>query len=299
MNYRKNPDTRRKFSAYSDESGCFSEHYQSVGVISGEKGHLSRLRNDLGDVIQEKEINEVKFSEVRTHRPKLEAAQLFIEKGIDFAKQRHIRIDVLLWDTHDRRHSIPGRDDVANLERMYYKVLRHISEQWNHHYWELYPDEGSEVNWHEIKSYLRKTRIPRYKPHFLCLFDEEAYTINFYDIEPKRSHDEPLIQISDLFAGIACFCRENGDECVKWLQSQKEKNQQLLFDYEEPKTTEDPNKIKRNRFVLVGKLNERCKQYRLGVSLKTRKHLWTPEPSNPINFWNYEPQHEEDKAPTG
>jgi len=287
MNYRKNPDTRRKFSAYSDESGCFSKRFQAIGVISGEESHLVRLRDELESVIKDRNIREVKFSELRTHRPKLEAAQSFIEKGVDFAKQRRVRIDVLVWDTYDSRHAIPGRDDLANLERMYYKILRHISEKWHQHNWELYPDDGSEVNWYEIKSYLSKTRIPRRrKPYLLLLFDEEDYAINFHKIVPKRSHDEPLIQIADLFAGIACFCRENGEECVKWIQSQKEKNQQLLFDYEESVTTENPNKTKQNRFVLAGRLNERCKQYRVGVSLNTRKYLWTPHPFNPINFWN-------------
>lgn len=298
MNYRKNPDTRRKFSAYSDESGCFSERYQAIGIISGDKGHLFELRDELGRIIQKKEVNEAKFSEVRTHRPKLEVAQAFIKRGIDFARQKKLRIDVLLWNTHDRRHSIPGRDDMANFERMYYKVLRHISEQWHQNNWELYPDDGSKINWSEIKSYLSSTRIPRQKsPNLLTLIKEEVYNIIFHKIEPKKSHDEPLIQIADLFAGIACFCRGFGEKCVKWLKSQREKNQQLLFDYEEPDTAEDPNKTKQNRFVLVGYLNDRCKQYSLGVSLNTRKYLCTRKPSNPINFWNYEPQHEEDKAP--
>lgn len=196
----------KKFSAYSDESGCFSERYQAIGIISGDKGHLYELRDELGRILRKQKVNEVKFSEVRTLKPKLEAAQAFIKKGVYFACQKKIRIDVLFWDTHDRRHSIPGRDDVANLERMYYKVLRHISERWRQHNWELYPDHGSKINWPEIKSYLSRTRIPRQRqPHFLLLFDEEAYTINFHKIDPKKSHDEPLIQIADLFKGNGLF----------------------------------------------------------------------------------------------
>ena len=298
MIYRKRHDSRKTFSAYSDESGCFNERFQAIGIISGEERHLCKLRDELASILQTKEVSEIKFSEVRTHRPKIEAAQSFVEKGVDFAQQRNIRIDVLLWDTYDKRHSIPGRDDLANLERMYYKALRHISEKWHQNNWELYPDNGSRINWPEIKSYLSRTRLPRQKrPNLLTLFKEEEYNIIFHKIEPKKSHDEPLIQLADLFAGIACFCRECGQECIKWLQSQKGNKQQFLFEYEEPEIPEDLNKTKQNRFRLVGYLNDICKRYRLGVSLKTKKYLWTTDPSRPINFWNYESQYEGDKAP--
>jgi len=300
MNYRNDLNALKIFSAYSDESGCFSGQYQSIGIISGERRNLFELKHELVRILQHQKVKEAKFSETRTHKPKLKAAQAFIKKGVDFAKQNKIRIDVLLWDTHDSRHSIPGRDDLANLERMYYKVLRHISEKWNQYNWDLYPDKGSKINWIEIKDYLNRTRIPRHrKPYLLILFDEEAYSINFQRIDPKESHDEPLIQIADLFAGIACFCREKGKECLKWLKSQEKRNQLDLFEYEEPEVEEDPNKTEKNRYELIRFLNNQCKFNKLGVSLNKRKYLWTPVPYNPINFWNYKPKHKEDKAPTG
>jgi len=36
----------------------------------------------------------------------------------------------------------------------------------------------------------------------------------------------------------------------------------------------------------------------MGVSLRKYKGLRTMKPSNPINFWWYEPQSDLDKAPT-
>jgi hypothetical protein len=48
---------------------------------------------------------------------------------------------------------------------------------------------------------------------------------------------------------------------------------------------------------VLKKFDETCKERKLGVSLKTKKGLWTPDPQRPINFWLYEPQHPEDKAP--
>lgn len=44
--------------------------------------------------------------------------------------------------------------------------------------------------------------------------------------------------------------------------------------------------------------NSLCKQQRSAVSLKSNRGLWTPNPVNPLNFWMYEPQHPEDRAPT-
>ena len=292
-----NPTSSSRFFACSDESGS-DERYRAIGVVSGEESCLFDLRKELENILRNQGVKEVKFSEVRTHRSKLEAARLFVEKGVGFVNQRKIRIDVLVWNIHDKRHSIPGRDDVTNLEIMYYNILRHVSEQWHQHNWELYPDENSGVDWSGIKSYLNRTLMPRYKkPHLLSLFEKESYTIHFSEIEQKKSHDEPLIQLADLLAGMARFCRENGEECAKCLKSQEKIDQLSFFEYEELESKEDPIMTKQNRFKLVSYLYSMCKRYRLGVSLNTWECLWTRTPSSPINFWNYESRYDKDKAP--
>lgn len=284
------------YLAYSDESGIFTERYQSIGVVSGTKESLSLLRTKLKEILIENNITEVKFSEIRTHAPRIKAARGFIEKGIKFAKRNEIRLDILSWDMHDTRHTISGRDDIGNLERMYYKMLRHISERWKQLYWEFYPDENSTVDWRELISYLNKTKIPRYKPNILKLFKEERYDIKFAKIKEIKSHHEPLIQLADLFAGISCFSRENGEDCIRWLGQQNIRMKKLPFFSR--RKEQSPIESNCNRFKLIGKLNNLCKKYSLGVSLNTKKYLWTPDPSSPVNFWNYEPKCEEDKAPT-
>ena len=284
------------YAVYSDESGCFNEQYQAIGTVSGEKNRLSKLQTTLRNVLDDKGVTEVKFNEVGTHRPKIEAAQAFIEYGVDFAKREMIRIDVLVWDTRNSRHSVQKRDNIANLERMYYKVLRHISEQWNQRNWEFYPDEQSSFNWEEIISYLDKTQLPRRRPNILTLLEEERCYINFTTLKQMESHKEPIIQLSDLFAGMARFTREKGKQCVDWLCSQKRNGQLLLLDYEVG--VDESSRRGHSRFALVGKLDNLCKKCRLGVSLNKRKYLWTPSGRRPINFWNYEPQHQDDKAPT-
>ena len=53
-----------------------------------------------------------------------------------------------------------------------------------------------------------------------------------------------------------------------------------------------------NRFELLNYFNNCCKKEKLGVSLDSFCCLCTRNPKYPINFWHYEPQHEQDKAPT-
>lgn len=280
------------FAAYSDES--FHEQYQAIGVVSGKKILLSNLREKLQNILNDRNIKELKFTEIRTHSPKVKAAKKFIDLGIEFGKKNIIRIDVLIWDLEDSRHSILDRDDPANWRYMYYKLLRCISEQWNQRNWEFYPDEQSEIEWYEIANYINRTIIPRRKPHFLTLFDQDIHRINFIRLKQLKSHEEPLIQLADLFAGIACFSRKKSDEC--WVEYNKRKKQQSLFN----KKTEIEGKLSGtdlNRFKLIFRIYKICKKFNLSVSLRSKKYLWTPDPSYPINFWHYEPQHEKDKAP--
>ena len=176
------------FAAYSDESGCFNKRYQAIGVVSGNKNILSALSSKLRDVLIVKKVKEVKFSKIKTNRRMIEAAQAFIEECIKFAKQNNIRIDVLVWDMQDYRHSVQRRDNVANLEFMYYKVLRHISEKWRQIDWEFYPDEKSEINWQIIINFLNITKMPRLRPNILTLFEQERYQINFAKVMQIQSH---------------------------------------------------------------------------------------------------------------
>ena len=52
------------------------------------------------------------------------------------------------------------------------------------------------------------------------------------------------------------------------------------------------------RCEIIWLLKNKCDKYKLGVSLTSAKGLKTRSPKNPINFWWYTPQHDNDKAPT-
>lgn len=291
----------KTFSIYSDESGIFDHRFQTIAVVSGLEIVLAQLKSKLKVFLDRHGIDEIKFAEIRTHHPKVEAAREFIKYSVrEFASRLKIRLDILIWDTQDSRHAIPGRDDIANLEFMYYKVLTHTARQWNQAEWNFYPDKNSQVHWNEIVEYLNRTRLARYQSNLLSLLESEYGTqsLRFKTIEPIDSLYEPLIQLADLFAGMARFVKEEGKQCIQWLDYRRNKNQLSLPHFINGKNTVDETIVTRqNRFQLIGEFNNLCKRHKMGISLRQRRCLWTPDPTKPINFWNYEPQHEYDKAP--
>jgi hypothetical protein len=285
------------FEAYSDESGFPAERYHAISVVSGQREHIKCLRSYLDSVLWDRGLSELKFEEVRGHRPKLEAAREFIRHAVEFAADKKVRVDVLIWDTQDSRHSVVTRDDIANLHRMYYKVLVHIGRTWGQTDWSFYPDERSDVDWGEIQGFLNKTGTVKTKPQLLKLFDEQKKFFRFVHITPRKSDNEPLVQLADLFAGIATFSRQKGEGYQSWIRARKHEQHPALFEVEGGSVV-DSSKADIVRFELLQGFEALCKDHNLGVNLSKKCYLWTPNPKNSINFWNYEPQHEDDKAPT-
>jgi hypothetical protein len=285
------------FEAYSDESGFPAERYHVISVVSGQRDHIKCLRSYLNSVLQDKALSELKFEDVRGHRPKLEAAREFIRHAVEFAAEKKVRVDVLILDTQDSRHSVVGRDNIANLHRMYYKVLVHIGRTWGQTDWSFYPDERSDVDWGEIQRFLNRTGTVKTKPQLLKLFEEEKQFFRFIRIISRKSNNEPLIQLADFFAGLAAFSRQKGEGYQSWIRTRKRKQHPALFEVDGGSDA-DSSKADIVRFELLQEFDTLCKEHKLGVSLNTKGYLWTPKPEKPINFWNYEPQHEADKAPT-
>jgi len=294
-------DNSNTFSIYSDETGLFDKRFQAIALISGPTVHLLQLRERLQLILNENHVAEIKFSEVRTHRPKILTAQGFIGCSVrEYTSRQKCRIGVLIWDTQDLRHAIRGRDDVANVGIMYYRLLTHTARQWKHVDWHFYPDTNSEINWHDIASFLNRTPLLPSICRLPSLFDleEDIQSMKFNEIEPTDSVGEPLIQLADLFAGMARFSREEGQHCLQWLESWGNDEQLHLPDFiSGMDAIDDTIETKQNRYKLIGKFCSLCRQSKMGVSLREKRYLWTRNPSNAINFWNYEPQHEYDQAP--
>jgi len=278
------------FSAYSDESGIYDERYQAIGVVSGPDTELAQLRTRLKDILGEEGVNELKFLNItRSQSKRTKAARRFLTYTVkEFASQVKLRIDVIIWDDQNFPKA-QTEERASRLEDMYHRVLTYIGRQWNQISWNFYPDENSQIQWEQIVSFLNRTRLNRPKPRLLRLFEnQEADQIfKFSKVKQLSSFGEPLIQLADLFAGMGRFSRGEGEQCVQWLDSWGNKAQLRLPEFFNSRDREsETSRTKRARFELVGKFDNICKRYKMGVSLRTNKCLWTYNPSHPINFWN-------------
>lgn len=289
------------FSAYSDESGIFDHRFQSIAAVSGNDEMLKELRNKLQEELDNRQIREVKFSKIIGYNsPIAQAARQFIITAVKgFAINRKIRIDILTWDTVDSRHAVLGRDDFANLGRMYYHLLIHMARQWNQIHWNLYPDNNPKINWKETAKYLNATSLYRTNLQQPELVEVVKYEeLQFSRIQQVDSVREPLVQLADLFAGMARYSHEDGRQCAQWLESEVSKRQLRFKDLCPTNNTSDVRTRKRVcLYQLIGKLYRLCRQYKLYVSIHEKGCLWTRVCTKPINFWPYEPQGSYDKAP--
>lgn len=106
-----------------------------------------------------------------------------------------------------------------------------MAKQWNQIYWSLYPDNNPKVDWQETAKYLNVTSL--YRPN---LQQPELVEVTKYEnlrfglIQQEDSIKEPLVQLADLFPGMARYSNEYGRQCIQWSESQVSK-WQLKFKY--------------------------------------------------------------------
>jgi hypothetical protein len=284
------------YAMYSDDSGSSDKRYRCLSVVSGERVTLDSIRSILYNCLSKNAVGEIKFEEVRGHSPKTKVAACFFQTGIEFCTRKKLRMDILLWDHYDSRHTIGSRDDDANMERMYYKVLVHAARQWNKHEWYFYPDEQSGIDWDKLVECTNHTTLQK-KNINPSLFPTKNILLEIEKPVPTSSSKEPLIQLADLFSGISRYSREKGTQYLNWLNTTEAKENPGLFLFEE-NINSDSSKADLIRFSLLRDFDRSCKKNSLGVSIKEKNYLWTPKPNAPVNFWSYAPQGDYDKAPT-
>ena len=194
-------------------------------------------------------------------------------------------------DTHGKRHSVQGRDDLANYERMFFHLLRNsLKKRPKDSQWSIHPDTRGGINWQSIHDCLqhkgKKTEIE--SMIFGSFLSDAHYSIT--DFQERHSHEENSIQIPDLFSGLSVFSRKSYDRFKKHRESKIPS----LFNQVEPDILSNRESF---RFQLLDLFNKECKNLKIGVSLDTHGYLYTFNPENPLNFWHYEPQGDYDKAP--
>lgn len=285
--------------AFADESRHNVGRYRGVAVTSVRAACYREISQNLLALREESQVREVHWKELNGAKERF-CASKWIRAGLTYAKAGRLRIDVLAWDTEDSRHKLPKRDDVENLHRMYHHLCSTmLVKRWpNEAIWRLHPDENTLMNWESVHEWLDRKSVGGevLKPN---LVDDGKLRIRFWDwfklekIEPVSSATEPLVQVADLLLGLAIYSRETYTKLDSW---RKTNVQSALLDLDETRA-ERLSGADRERCQLLHDFEYACKSLKLGVSLNSERRLRTPNPNNPINFWWWEPQHENDKAP--
>ena len=287
--------------AYADESYITGSRYRSVAVVTLESGSAAETGLLLRELLDDSGLEEFKWEKLRQARERFAALKM-LDLTVGFAVQGRLRADVLVWDTQDERHSVMGRDDVANLQRMYYHLFRNVLQRrWpSGSTWHLYPDENSALDWMTIHDCLDASGLGLSAEG--DLFEEGEFRLrlardfHILQIHESCSAKTPLCQLADLFAGLGAYSRSSYTKYERWLRSQSE---QLSLGLEIV-GVDRPIKLSnrdRERCLVIRHLDEQCKRRRLGVGLRSSQGFRTYDPSNPINFWLYQPQRPEDIAP--
>jgi len=290
-----------KFTAYADESYT-SDRYQSVSVVTFTSDHESKFDSQLASALEESSVSEFKWSKLRQARDRFCAMKL-IDFALYQAVDKKLRIDTLIWDTKDSRHKIIGRDDTENLQRMYYHLFRNVFQRrWpQDSTWKLYPDENSALDWLRLEEFLERSSIGIELQG--DIFDERQFRIRLFrefsieEIQEIDSCDAPLCQVADLFAGAGAFSHTYFDKYMQWCC---EDSGQIALAMNK-QFSEDLTNLsggEAEKCLVLDYLSKECKKHKLRVGLESSKGLRTYDPRFPINFWMYQPQHMDDKAPT-
>jgi hypothetical protein len=283
---------------FSDESHWNTGRFRSLGLVTLSISELQGIENRTRALLKESDIQEFKWKKVDGAKERF-AAEKMCTLAVDYSCKGCLRVDVLVWDTEDSRHNIQGRDDVANLERMYYHLFRNVMRaRWpDDAVWKLCPDEHGQLKWDTVRDCLTNVSTSIEVERSLLTGGEFKIRLRtefgIEEIQPVSSHDHPLLQLADLFAGLAVFSREKFDEFKNWRATNSQ--QGTLWDCAD--TDKCPSRSSIERFQVLRQFDRLCKDRKLGVGLNGSKGLLTRDPWNPINFWLYQPQHPYDKAP--
>lgn len=285
--------------AFADES-CYNKgRFRSLAVITMRADTALELSDELRQTLADSGISEFKWSALKTAKARFAAIKM-LTWAIEHAARGQLRIDTLIWDTEDTRHRVRGRDDVANLQRMYHHLFKNVLRmRWPAGTtWKLCPDENMAVVWDDVKEFLATfgTELDLTGPivvnHRLIVTLRRLFQIE--DIVPCCSHEQPLVQLADLFAGLAAFSYEKFEAYRSWAKSSSTSISPIADTIELPIRLSNSD---RERFSVLAECHRMCGARKLGVSLLSSCGLRTRNPAKPVNFWLYVAQHQNDRAP--
>lgn len=286
-----------EYIVFTDESSITKSRFPSLSAFSLPLIHYEQVKADVYKILNESGVTEFGWSNLKNAKYYF-CAEKIVDWLIQNRSKYRLRIDTVVWDTHDSRHKIQGRDDMANYERMFFHLLSNSMKRRSRgSIWHVRPDERNGIDWETIRECLHHIgKKQEYRDTIFGNFLMDPFFI-IQSFEQKQSDKEVLIQVADLFSGLSVFSHENYDTYCIWCR-QEQNQRQMTFDFLGEEEVLKLSNSQRYRCKLLQWFNHECKKHKLGVSLDTHKHLKTFQPDNPLNFWVYKPQGEYDKAPT-
>ena len=285
--------------AFADETRYNKGRYRGIALVSLRENEADGFKTEVRKLITDSNVKELKWQQLDGARERFAAAKA-LRFALEKAAQARMRADILIWDTRDRRHIVRRRDDIANLQRMYYHLFRYVlCNRWpDGSVWNLFPDENTSLDWGSVEDFLEMAStdvvIERNLLTKGSLKVRLRQEFRIEEITPCKSIDELLVQLADLLAGLGAYSRERFETYEEW---QRQNNPQQVLFSSPGNPTVRLSRSDRERCQLLAEFDSECKRRKLGVSLQTNRGLFTYEPKNPINFWPYVPQHDKDKAP--
>ncbi len=289
--------------AFCDESQWNEGRFRALAVVSGTPDGIASLERRVADILRECGISEYKWA--KANEARMRAAHMMVEALFEELAARRVRADVMIWDTHDSRHAIRGRDDAANLARMYHHLLVDVlSRRWpDGTRWVILCDRYGQIDWNVSRSCLSAKEIalepaslfsPRHPDLGSVLLASLEEQFRIESLREADSKEEVLIQLADLLAGLAAFSCNRYDDFEEWLC----KSEPSLFDDDD--AGRSPSNKDLRRFEFLRWFDQECKRRKMSVSLATERGLMTYPGGirHGLDFWRYRPQHPADQAPT-
>jgi hypothetical protein len=246
---------------YSNESSYNYGAVRGVGAVSLRLDVSARLGEELASLLRASSVRELKWEKVRTARVAF-AAQKALTWALDHALDGELWIETLTWEVTSAAASRARRPTLAQLHNAYTTLLssvmaRHLQRGEQSQHWRIVPDEQSAILWTRVQEALPQTAT----------------------IMPARSEPQPLIQLVDVFAGLAVFSRAAYDAYERWL-CVRGRGQ----DTHATTTSEGVYGSQAYRFVLLDDFYSTCVRRLPGVSLQTRRGLYTWRADTPVQF---------------
>ena len=244
-------------------------------------------------------MNELKWSLLNSARDR-HAAEKIITWAVDRAAEGRLTIDALVWDTHDARHALMRRDDVANLHRMYYWLLSTTLRRpaLTGAIWVLCPDENGLMHWASVHDVLDNAGRRASSTSSVLLWRRARRQYAIEQIVPTDSSTAPLIQVAKPDGPTVPVLAPGSFEVYEnWSRCETDKTQIPRALPDEGVSAASFSRTDRERCHVLQHLNQRCKLRRMGVSLATNRGLTTFPPGYGLRFWLYRPQSDADRAP--